>query len=187
MADKPVKQLTTFQRRFVLEYAVDQTAYAAYIRAGGSPKTAYTAGPRMLRRPDVRAAVDAELETLWAPVRDRALKSAQITADRAEMDPLEALDAEGNPLPLHKMPPRARRAIKSIHLVYQDKERLRDDGVRIIERVPLVADLTWFDSRADRELHLKLAGKLKDQVELGGKDGKPLVVNFTMDLSRKSE
>lgn len=184
MADKPVKQLTTFQRRFVLEYAVDQTAYAAYIRAGGSPKTAYTAGPRMLRRPDVRAAVDAELETLWAPVRDRALKSAQITADRAEMDPLEALDAEGNLLPLHKMPQRARRALKSMHVLYQERRQVRDDGREIVERVPLTADLTWFDSRPDRELVLKLAGKLKEQVELGGPDGTPISVVFNLSPAR---
>lgn len=181
------KTLSAFQRRFVLEYAVDQNARAAYERAGGSKRSSYTHGPATLRRPHVRAAVDAEMAPLWQVVKDRALAAAQITADRAEADPLEALDPEGNPLPLHRMPQRARRAIKSLSLVYQDKERMRDDGVRIVERVPLVANLVWFDSRPDRELALKLAGKLRDKVELTGEDGGPVQVDFSVDLSRRGE
>lgn len=182
-AQKP-RQLSPFQRRFVLRYAAHQNARLAYEEAGGSVRASYTDGPRTLRRPHVRAAVDAELAHIWDALRDRALAAAQITADRAEADPLEALDPAGNPLPLHLMPQRARRALKSMHVLYQDKERMRDDGVRILERVPLVADLTWFDSRPDRELALKLAGKLKEQVELGGPDGTPISVVFNLSPVR---
>jgi len=51
--------LTPKQQRFVEEYLVDLNATQAAIRAGYSPKTAYSQGERLLRHVDVAAAVEA--------------------------------------------------------------------------------------------------------------------------------
>jgi phage terminase small subunit len=52
--------LTTKQQRFVEEYCVDCNATQAAIRAGYSPKTAYAIGSENLRKPEVKAALQAK-------------------------------------------------------------------------------------------------------------------------------
>jgi phage terminase small subunit len=180
-------QLTDLQRRFAHEYLVDLNATAAWARAGGSKKNANSIGWRTLQLPHVRAFVDELMREQEQLIDDHALMVRRITFDRALVDPGDALDEKGTPLPLKSMTPAARRAIKTYRVAYEDKVQQRDDGARIVERVPVMAEVTWHDSQPDRVLALKLAGKLRDKVELTGKDGKPLVVNFSMDLSRKDE
>lgn len=51
--------LTARQTRFVDEYLIDLNAARAAARAGYEAGTAYTSGPRLLRRPEVAAAVAA--------------------------------------------------------------------------------------------------------------------------------
>ena len=67
----PTGALNPKQRRFVVEYLKDHNATQAYVRAyGASPKSAETAGPRLLG--DVR--VKAEIVRL----QDQALARVQI-------------------------------------------------------------------------------------------------------------
>ncbi len=47
------------QQRFVEEYLVDHTATQAAIRAGYSPKTAYSIGHENLKKPEIAAAIAA--------------------------------------------------------------------------------------------------------------------------------
>jgi phage terminase small subunit len=51
--------LTLKQKRFVQEYCVDFNATQAAIRAGYSPSTAYSIGSENLRKPEIKAAVQA--------------------------------------------------------------------------------------------------------------------------------
>ena len=50
--------LTARRQRFVAEYVVDFNAAQAAIRAGYSPRAANSAGARLMREPDVTAAVE---------------------------------------------------------------------------------------------------------------------------------
>lgn len=178
---------TPFQRRVVLEYLVDFNARAAYVRAGGAAKGAYTHGPALLRKPHIRAHLAEQSKALEDQLHDKHLAVQYATYDRALVDPLDALDANGEPLQLHKMPLAVRRAVKKLHFVYQDKQAMRDDGKQIVERVPLLVSLELHDSRPDREMALKLAGKLRDKVELTGEDGAPISVTFNLAPPRQSE
>ena len=54
--------LTPRQRRFVGEFLLDLNATQAARRAGYSPKTAVTQGPRLYRNVHVRAAIDTAME-----------------------------------------------------------------------------------------------------------------------------
>ncbi len=47
------------QQRFVEEYLVDHNATQAAIRAGYSPKTAYSIGHENLKKPEIAAAIAA--------------------------------------------------------------------------------------------------------------------------------
>ena len=51
--------LTPKQKRFVEEYCVDFNATQAAIRAGYSPSTAYSIGSENLRKPEIKAALQA--------------------------------------------------------------------------------------------------------------------------------
>jgi phage terminase small subunit len=67
-----VRKLTLKQLRFVEEYLVDLNATQAAIRAGYSPRTAYAAGQRQLKK------VDAEI---GAALAERSARTG-VTADR---------------------------------------------------------------------------------------------------------
>ena len=51
--------MTPKQQRFVEEYLVDHNATQAAIRAGYSPKTAYSIGHENLKKPEIAAAIAA--------------------------------------------------------------------------------------------------------------------------------
>lgn len=57
-------KLTALQKRFVEEYCVDWNCTKAAIRAGYSEKTAYSIGWENLRKPELKAAIDARLHEL---------------------------------------------------------------------------------------------------------------------------
>lgn len=65
--------LTPKQRRFVVEYLIDLNQTAAAIRAGYSERTAREAGYELMRIPQVKAAVQAEMA--------KRAERTQITAD----------------------------------------------------------------------------------------------------------
>ena len=50
-------ELTEKQKRFVYEYLIDLNATQAAIRAGYSPKTAYSMGQRLLKKVEIQAAI----------------------------------------------------------------------------------------------------------------------------------
>lgn len=52
------------QKRFCDEYLIDCNAKQAAIRAGYSPKTAYSIGNENLNKPDLRAYIDEQLEKI---------------------------------------------------------------------------------------------------------------------------
>lgn len=95
--------MTPKQAAFVSEYLKDCNATQAAIRAGYSAKTADAIGKENLRKPPIRAAVDAAL----AKVADRAEVSAErVIRERARLaffDPRKLLDADGNPIPLQDL------------------------------------------------------------------------------------
>ena len=54
--------LTEKQKKFCDEYLIDCNATQAAIRAGYSPKTAYSIGEENLRKPDLKAYIDEQLK-----------------------------------------------------------------------------------------------------------------------------
>ena len=56
--------MTAKQKRFCDEYLIDYNATQAAIRAGYSPKTAYSIGDENLKKPELKSYLDAELEKL---------------------------------------------------------------------------------------------------------------------------
>ena len=59
-----MNDLTEKQKKFCDEYLVDCNATQAAIRAGYSPKTAYSIGEENLKKPDLKTYIDEQLKLL---------------------------------------------------------------------------------------------------------------------------
>jgi phage terminase small subunit len=59
-----VNTVTDKQKRFCDEYLIDCNATQAAIRAGYSPKTAYSIGEENLKKPELKTYIDERLEQL---------------------------------------------------------------------------------------------------------------------------
>lgn len=57
-------RMTEKQKRFVEEYLIDLNATQAAIRAGYSPKTAYSIGVENLKKPELKTYIDEQLERI---------------------------------------------------------------------------------------------------------------------------
>jgi len=85
------------QKMFIAEYLLDRNATKAAIRAGYSPKTAYSQGQRLLKNVEIQKALSKAMQ--------RQEERTQITADRvllelariAFFDPRKLFDQYGNP------------------------------------------------------------------------------------------
>ena len=69
--------MTDKQRLFVAEYLVDRNATKAAIRAGYSPKTAYSIGSENLTKPEIKEAIQEKLDHIEEELgitRDRILR-----------------------------------------------------------------------------------------------------------------
>ncbi len=106
--------LTARQSQFVEEYLIDLNATQAALRAGYSPKTAYSQGQRLLKHPDVAKAIDAAIqertERLGLQADDVVLELRRI----AFSDIIDYMEWESSTVRVkksHEIPPEARRAI----------------------------------------------------------------------------
>src|SRR5208283_6034517 len=103
--------LNARQQKFVQEYQVDQVATQAAIRAGYSAGTAHVQGSRLLSNVKVREAI--------AKAQAKTAAKAEVTVERvlkeyarlAFADLAQAYGADGNLLPVPKMPEDIRRAL----------------------------------------------------------------------------
>lgn len=95
--------LSPKQEQFVTEYLVDLNATQAAIRAGYSPKTAYSMGQRLLKKVEMQKAIQE--------ARIRQQKRTEITADRvlkeyariAFFDPRGLFMDNGKPLDINEL------------------------------------------------------------------------------------
>ena len=62
--DSKCPQLSEKQRKFVEEYLIDLNGTQAAIRAGYSPKTAYSMGNENLRKPDIQIELKKAIEKM---------------------------------------------------------------------------------------------------------------------------
>lgn len=82
MVNKTISELTPKQQRFIAEYAIDCNATQAAIRAGFARPGCRDTGRRLLKKPAIQQAVDAELR--------RRRQAAKYSRDKAEAEYEEA-------------------------------------------------------------------------------------------------
>jgi len=73
MEVKKVAELNSRQKAFISEYIKDKNATQAAIRAGYSEKTAYSQGQRLLKKAEIKSAIDS----LFEKIRDENIAVAK--------------------------------------------------------------------------------------------------------------
>ena len=87
-----MRKLTSKQKQFANEYLIDRNCTQAAIRAGYSPKTAYSQGQRLLKKVEVKALVDkktVKLEEKVGLTAEMAMKEVKAIATSNVMDGME--------------------------------------------------------------------------------------------------
>jgi len=167
---KPRKQVGKPSReRFVDEFMVDRNATQAAIRAGYSPKTAGSAGHRLLKTVEILAEINRR--------GSEQSQRLQITSDRimlelerlALLDPLDMFNPDGSMKALADIPEDARRAIGGLEL--RELTPLETPAGPIAVQLRKVK---FIDKTRALEDLAKILGLMKEKVEITGKDGKDL-------------
>jgi len=125
IASPSPRPLSTRHERFVLEFLKDGNATQAYLRAGYSPRGAQPSAAKLLRRPDVDAAITAG--------RARQAEALEITIERigqeyakiamAKVDDFISTDADGRlRIDLDKATEAQRAGIVEIRLTNNRKQ-----------------------------------------------------------------
>jgi len=108
--------LTPKQQTFVQEYLKDLNATQAAIRAGYSPKSAYSTGERLLRNAEVAAAVDKGKRERSERTKVDADYVLRRLHDIDQLDVLDILDNTGNFKPISEWPKVWRQSITGVDI-----------------------------------------------------------------------
>lgn len=92
------------------------TGTAAIRAAGCKSPHARTMASRLLRDPEIAEAIEQRQKELIAEVGFRQLQVYQQLAAIAKCDPRKLVDAEGEPIPLHKLDAETAAAIASVEV-----------------------------------------------------------------------
>lgn len=141
------KELNDKQRRFVHEYLIDLNATQAAIRAGYSPKTAHSQGPRLLENDEIQAALDEARQERSEKTKIDAAWVLTRLAEEATADVGDLYHADGHLKPIHEWPKIWRQGL----VAGIDVEEISVEGVKMgeIKKIRL----------SDRIKRLELIGK----------------------------
>jgi len=114
--------LTPKQAIFIAEFLIDRNATRAAIAAGYSKKTAEAAGSRLLRNVKVSAVLAKRTARLEEKLEITAERVLRELAKLAFYDVGEIFDAQGNPLPVHRMDEMTRAAIAGLETETQQRK-----------------------------------------------------------------
>lgn len=163
-------KLNDKQARFVTEYVKDCNATQAAIRAGYSKKTAGQQGEQLLKKPEIRKAVDLRL--------GKAAEASDLTVERvlrelsrmAFFDVRKLVNADGSPKQVQELDDDTAAAIGGLEVLEEFEGSGKDRKFIGYTKKYKIADKNSAIEKAMK--HLKL---LSDKVELTGKDGADLI------------
>lgn len=159
-------ELSHKQRCFVDEYLIDLNATQAAIRAGYSAKTAQEQSSRLLSNVMVKAAVAARMkdrEKRTGIEQDRVLKEL---ARLAFFDIRRLYDADGNPIPIHKLDDDTAAAVAGLDIM-EEYEGYGEDR----KFIGYTKKYKLTDKTANLTLAMRHLGMLKDSLDVNFKDG----------------
>ena len=149
------------RERFVEEYLKDMNATQAAIRAGYSAKTADTAGPRLLKQPEIAAELRARREKISAK-SDLTVEFLDLKLRRLlDFDPRTLMNDNGELKPPSEWDDAAAQAIAGL-----DVEELFDGRGEDRTQIGNVRKVKIADRIKPIELGYKRLGVLRDNVAM---------------------
>jgi phage terminase small subunit len=142
---------------FYGEYIKDRNGTRAAMAAGAPLKSAHVWATRTLRKPEIRAAVDAWTKSQCAKLEITAELVLQETAKLATYDPGKLYDGEGNRIPVHKLDDHTRAAVCSIEDDTQETPAEKDAEGHIVKAA--IVTRKQKIRMADKGPHLERLGK----------------------------
>lgn len=109
--------MTPKQAAFCREFLVDKNATQAAIRAGYSAKTAGQIGEQLLKKLEIRQAIDSALGDLAARVGITAEMVMRERKRLATFDPRKLFDADGSPKPIQDLDDDTAAALAGIEVL----------------------------------------------------------------------
>lgn len=150
---RDAEHLTALDREFLLYYLQNggnaTKAYQA-THPKVKPRSAATEGWKLLRKPDIAAALLEERRQRWQRIRMDADEALALVAHKGRASIAELFDKKGELLPVHKWPKWMARCVKS----YSGATKTSP------------AKLTLHDGLKALELVLISEGKLRNKVDL---------------------
>lgn len=168
------------RERFIHEYPKDLNAKAAAIRAGYSKRSAAELGHRLLKHPDVKAALakneGARLQRIDISV-DRTLREL---GRLAFYEPKKLFTPEGNLIPIHELDDDTAAAIAGLEVIQiQSQSDEPDAPVENLKKIKLV------DKRASVDMLMRHHGLYHDKTELDVKIARILVPGRKLAPAKK--
>lgn len=163
--------MTDKQRLFVAEYLVDRNATKAAIRAGYSPKTAYSIGSENLTKPEIKEAIQYKLDHIEEELgitRDRILREYRNIAfsDITDYVQLEKTEAGINIVfkPTEDLTIDQRRALQSIRMTQSGIDIKTHDKHKALEFLSKYLGMVEADHK-DTELNIIMDEETEDYAE----------------------
>lgn len=155
--------LTRKQRRFVEEYLIDLNATQAAIRAGYSPRTAHSAGPRLLENVEVARGIRVGINARSARVLVEADRVLRELGRIAFSDVRTLFDKKGALRNIAELSADEAASLAAVEVaeIFEG----RGDDRRLIG---YTRRLRLWDKRAALELAMRHLGLLKERVEHAG-------------------
>lgn len=154
-------------KRFVAEYLIDLNATKAAERAGYSPKTAYSQGHDLLKKPEIASAIQAGMDKRANKLEISAERVLQEIAKMAFVDARKFFNTDGSLKPATELDDDTAAALQGF-----DVEKLYQHFAKgAAQETGTVSKIKIADKTKSLELlgrHLKL---FTDKVEVSGLDG----------------
>lgn len=148
--------------------------------------SARTHGWRMLQRQAIKDEVEIRLRSWRAARRMTVEEFGDQLADAVKTDIQDFFEEDGQLKPLSEMPPHARKQIASIEFetdkVKVGTHPITDEPIYEVVRIPKIK--LW-DRRKAEELWGKWKKMYTDKVDVGGQEGNPVRVAFSINGIKK--
>lgn len=160
--------LKPFQTLFVAEYLRDFNASASYrrLKVNGTQRTAEVEGSKLLRKPEIQAAIQAAQRRAEAAMDVSAAKTLQHTAYIAYGNPADLFDDDWHLKPKRALTPGQQALLASIEIAYVRTRRTTNGKTTTSLRSELRKYKTWSKVEALKMLH-RYQGLDKMPVEAG--------------------
>lgn len=132
--DEDLSKLTDRERTFCRWLVKGLSGTKAAIKAGYAEGSAHVAASRLIKKDKVSAFLKQLRQERDEEAAVEAADVLRGLKQNANSDIGELWDADGQPIPIHKLPPEVRQCIASLEWVCIEPERkiVADDGERVI-------------------------------------------------------